>query len=106
MKPINNAIRFLVEIATLILLVLSGLKFSQLPLKFLIGIVLPVGLVLFWARFMAPQSVLRFKSLGRVVTEASLFGGVAMLSFLNLAPTVGISYGLIAGVNAILDHRL
>lgn len=75
MKTLNDITRFCVEITSLLLIIIAGLHVPNNLYKFVVVILVPACIVLFWGKYMAPKSKSRFNDLYRVIeyTQRSLF---------------------------------
>lgn len=104
-KPINDGVRFLVELTTLVLLIGAGFKGEGLS-KILLGVCVPLALILFWSRFMAPMSPNRLDEFERMLAEVVIFGGTALISYRVYGVKLAVIYGVVVTINAGLDHIL
>ncbi|KRK13756.1 hypothetical protein FD51_GL000319 [Lacticaseibacillus zeae DSM 20178 = KCTC 3804] len=93
------------ELITLVLLIGAGFKGEGLS-KILLGICVPIALVLFWSRFMAPMSPHRLNELERAFAEVVIFGGTALISYRVYGVKLALIYVGIVTINAVLDHVL
>lgn len=105
-KQINDTVRFGIEVTSLILIIAAGFKNSLIISKLFLGVVIPVGLLFFWARFMAPLSVHRLVEWQRLIVEIILFGEVTYLTFTKDGQLLGSVYLTVVTVNSFLDHLL
>ena len=74
-KTIADGIRFLLEIATVVFLIIAGFNSSDLVVKLTVGVIAPVLGILFWGRFMAPMSLHRLPTIGRVYNGSTAYLG-------------------------------
>ncbi|WP_430734599.1 YrdB family protein [Fructobacillus parabroussonetiae] len=105
MKTFNDIIRFLMEIITCILLIMTGLTFSNLLLKSTFAGIIPVALMIIWAIYMAPKSKKRLPETSRLFIEVLIFGYTSIMTCL-FSPTMAMSYLVIISINTLLDHKL
>ncbi len=105
MKKINDAIRFCVELATIYLIVKCGMRFTGFY-SFFGAIIIPILVILYWGRYMAPKSLHRLPEFGRIISEVVIFGGTGSLMYVQNFKTVTVIYLLIVLCNTILDHVL
>ncbi|CAD7482330.1 hypothetical protein LPIBR_10292 [Lacticaseibacillus paracasei] len=54
-KTIADGIRFLLEIATVVLLIIAGFNSSDLVVKLTVGVIVPVLGILFWGSVHGPD---------------------------------------------------
>ncbi|WEV53842.1 YrdB family protein [Leuconostocaceae bacterium ESL0723] len=106
MKPINDTIRFLVEVASVILLIVAGLAFGNLPAKIIFAGVVPLVLVAIWSIFMAPKSDKRLPEVQRLLIEILFFGYTAVMTWFMISKPVAIIYLVVAVINTYFDHKL
>ena len=102
-KTIADGIRFLLEIATVVLLIIAGFNSSDLVVKLTVGVIAPV---LFWGRFMAPMSLHRLPTIGRVITEILIFGGTSLATYLLTTHKAALIYGGIALIDTLIEHLI
>ena len=107
MKPINDAIRFLVELAALIAVGYWGFhNHSSWLAKFLLGIGGPVLIAMAWGIWMAPQSSRRAPEGTRVAFEVAIFGLSTAALVASSGAVPAIVFAVVATANAALDHAL
>lgn len=103
-NTLHMSIRFLLELATIGLIIASGLHGnSWVKLGTLVILII---LVFFWSRYMAPLSLYRFKSWQRLFAEIVIFGGTALFSYFYLSAGVALPYASIALIDTIFEHLL
>lgn len=104
MKPVNDVIRFCVEIATLVLIIKVSFHFTGVY-KLILMIAIPL-ILLYWGRYMAPNSLHRLPEIGRIVSEVVIFGGTSTLLYISNYEVTAILFLVISSINTILDHIL
>lgn len=104
-KEINTSLRFLVELSTIVLLIISGWR-GGLASKLLIGLLFPLLIMVFWSHYMAPMAPARLTEGYRGLAEIIIFGAAAVIIGHAFRWPAGAAYAAIAGVNALLDHLL
>jgi lipopolysaccharide export LptBFGC system permease protein LptF len=102
-KGINAAISFLLEIGMLASISYFGFYGDKhIIFKLLIGVLLPIGIVVFWSLFMAPTADYRFNpAIVRIVALTLFLVAAAMLYKANF-PVWGFWLAIVAIVNAVL----
>jgi lipopolysaccharide export LptBFGC system permease protein LptF len=102
-KGINAGISFLLEIGMLVSISYFGFYGDKhIIFKLLIGVLVPIGVVVFWSFFMAPTADYRFNpAIVRVVALMLFLVAATMLYKVNL-PVWGFWLAIVAIVNAIL----
>ncbi|MYV17850.1 YrdB family protein [Furfurilactobacillus milii] len=105
LKLANDGVRFVFEQATLLLIVWSGFR-GNLASKLIIGILIPIAAIIFWARFMAPASPNRLTESRRIIAECVLFGGTGVLVAQKFSSKLAIIYLIMITINIVLDHAL
>lgn len=105
MKPVSDLIRFLVELATICLIIANGLKFDNFLFKVL-GVLIAILVILFWSRFMAPKSLNRWPEVLRLMAERVIFGGTAAGTIVLYGLPIGLTYLVIATISTIADHLI
>lgn len=105
-KTTADGIRFLLEIATVVLLIIAGFNSSDLVVKLTVGVIAPVLGILFWGRFMAPMSLHRLPTIGRVITEIPIFGGTSLATYLLTTHKTALIYGGIALIDTLIEHLI
>lgn len=105
-KLFNDLIRFLIELISIGLLVIVGFKADTLIIKLILSLGVPLTVLFFWSKYMAPASATRFNEPQRVLAEIILFGGVACYTYFNYDKKIAIVYLSVAAINTLLDHLL
>jgi hypothetical protein len=102
-KMINAAVSFFLEIGMLVAISYFGFYGDKhIIIKLLVGVVLPIAIVIFWAFFMAPTADYRFNpTIVRVVALMLFLVAATMLYKANL-PVWGFWLAIVAIVNAVL----
>jgi len=101
---INALLRFLVEMITLITVAFVGFTKYKLPLNLLMGILVPIAIYVIWSIYMAPLSPNRVGLLLRIMIEIIIFGLCDYMILTKMSVRVGIVYGVVVGLNAIMAH--
>ncbi|MBX5456479.1 MAG: YrdB family protein [Thermogemmatispora sp.] len=79
LKEVNRALRFLLEVAMILVLGYWGASTSQsLPLRLLLGLVLPLLAMLVWGLLIAPKARRRLADPWRLLVELALFSLAAL----------------------------
>jgi hypothetical protein len=79
LKSINEAFSFLLELAMLAAFAYAGFHFGKIPaMHYLCGIGLPVLVIIFWAKKMAPQARNQFPYPLLLITTFVLFEASAI----------------------------
>ncbi|WP_349641471.1 YrdB family protein [Eupransor demetentiae] len=94
------------EIITDVLLIMTGLSFSNPLLKITFAGIIPVLLLVIWAIYMAPKSNKRLPEAQRLVVEIIIFGYTTIMTWLFFAPTVALIYLVVITINTYFDHKL
>jgi Protein of unknown function (DUF2568) len=94
-------VRFLSEIGALVAFTLWGFHESGW-----FGVIPPIVGGAIWGRWMAPRSASRLPDPRRLVAEIVFFGAAASAFAAAGAPVVGIAYGVVAIVCAVLVRYL
>lgn len=100
LKAINLSIRFILEIAVLIIFGYWGFHVSQSTvINILLGIGAPLLAAVIWGMFGAPKAPYTLSGLSFFMLEIVMFGlPVIILFFLNKS-TLGFVYGLVVAIN-------
>ena len=85
LKPVNLALRFLLELAALLALSYGGFRIGHGVFQdLMLGVGMPMLAALVWGRFIAPESPLRVADPLRVALELGIFAlAVAVLVFVG-----------------------
>ncbi|MEI5994974.1 YrdB family protein [Candidatus Enterococcus mansonii] len=105
-KYFNDVVRFILELTTLGLVAFAGFKANSIIVIILLGICLPICIIIFWSRYMAPQSPKRFTDFKRILTEIFLFGGAGFITYLVVDQKIAFIYLIVALINTVFDHAL
>ena len=107
MKAANDAVRFLVELATLAAICYWGFHdHSSWAAKLLLGIGGPALIAAAWGVWMAPQSTRRAPEAMRAVLELVIFAAATAALTASTGASVAIIFAVVAATNAVLDHAL
>ncbi|MGZ6564364.1 MAG: YrdB family protein [Solirubrobacteraceae bacterium] len=107
MKAANDVVRFLIEVATLIAVGYWGFhEHGSWLAKLVLGIGAPLLIAAVWSVWMAPQSSRRAGEGVRAVLEVVIFGFATAALAASTSAILAIMFGVVAGVNAVLDHTL
>ena len=103
-KSFIDGLRFLVEIATVSLLIWAGWHFPSLVGRLIGGVALPIAVLLAWGRWMAPRSPFQLVEWQRLIAEIVLFGGTAMAAVAIGQTRLALGYGAVVLVSLLLTH--
>lgn len=102
-KMINSGIRFLLELCLLAAISYWGFKtHSNLWLKLLLGVGLPLVVAALWGLFVAPKAVLHLPNPIHTLVELLLLSLGPAALFLSAQPTLGWIYAGLLLVNKVL----
>jgi lipopolysaccharide export LptBFGC system permease protein LptF len=102
-KGMNAAVSFFLEIAMLVSISYFGFYGDKhIIFKLLVGVLLPIGIVVFWSFFMAPTADQRFDPAIVRVVALTLFLAAAIMLYKTNLPIWGVWFAVIAVVNAVL----
>lgn len=109
--PLNLALRFILEMAALVIFALRGYHLSDNGTRFLLAIALPLSFALFWGVFAVPndpsrsgKTVVKTPGLIRLMIELVLFSAAAgMLSGLG-KPTLAWIFGIAVLIHYIISY--
>lgn len=102
-KPINLAVRFLLELCLLAALGYWGFQTGQVLVgKIGLGIGLPLGAALIWGIFLAPASDRRLPGPWRLLVELLPFGVALAALYSTQQHFLALSFGLVYLINKIL----
>lgn len=103
MKVLNDAIAFMLELAMLIALSMSGYQLATATvLKYSAAILLPAVVIMLWAVWGAPKSKRRLPFPWLSVFKLTLFSLTALLLFYSGHRTAAIIFGAVAYLNELL----
>lgn len=107
MKAVNDAVRFLVELAAPAAVCYWGFRdHSSWVAKLVFGIGGPVLIASTWGIWMAPQSKRRATEGIRVLLEVVIFALATAALAASTGAALAIIFAVVAAVNAALDHAL
>lgn len=96
LKPANLALRFTMEICSLIALGYWGFQTGQnVLIKILLGIGLPLIAAVIWGTFVSPKARMRLPEIGRLFIEILVFGGGTLALYLAGRPTLAAIFGVL-----------
>jgi hypothetical protein len=101
---LNSGLRFLLEMATIILIIIIAFSNYRLPLNLLIGIVLPIMLIILWGIFVAPKSPNRGSIVVRIAIETLFFGTCGSLIAINYPRKFAYAYLIFSVLNTLFSH--
>jgi hypothetical protein len=109
-KPTNLALRFLLEIASLIAIGYWGFYRGQNLLQdILLGIGLPFVMAVIWGMFVSPKARMRLPEIGRLAIELLVFGGGVLALFGVGRPTLATILAVLVLIHLpltfLLDQR-
>jgi hypothetical protein len=100
------AVRFLSEVAQLAVLAVAGARLGTGPLtKIGLALLGPLVAVLIWGVLVAPESRNRLPDPARLVVELVVFAGSSVALVLVGLPVLGVIFGVVAVVVALLLRR-
>jgi Protein of unknown function (DUF2568) len=106
MRPLNDVLRFLLELCALAALAVWGFRTSTGALQWVLGLGAPLAMAVFWGRFMSPKAPTPLHDPGRVVAEIAIFGlAAAGLADADL-PALAIVLAAAAAVHLALTFPL
>jgi hypothetical protein len=106
-KPINDGIRFLVELLALVAVGYWGFhEHSGWAAKIVLGIGGPLLIATAWGIWMAPRSARRAPEAVRALLEVVIFGAATAALAASSGATLAVLFAVVAGLNAALDHAL
>lgn len=107
LTTVNAALRFLLELATLVVFGYWGYALGDTrPVKLGLGLGLPLGVAVIWAVFGSPAAPYRLEHPWRLLLEVTILGGATVaLSALD-EPMVAVGFGILAGVSTTLSYAL
>jgi hypothetical protein len=107
LKWINDAVRFLVELAVLVAVGYWGFHdHSRWAAKLVLGVGGPVLIATAWGIWMAPQSNRRAPEGMRALLEVLIFGLATAALVASTGAVLAVIFAVVATVNAALDHAL
>lgn len=101
---INSGLRFLLEIASVVLLIVSGFSKNKFPLNIFIGVILPVLFVGLWSVFVAPASPYRSSLMVRLCIEMVIYFSTATVLWYNYSFKAGVFYLVFSLLNSTLNQ--
>lgn len=102
MKPLNLAVKFLLELAALAAFGLWGASIASGVFAVLLAIGLPVVVAVLWGRFAAPRARRRLPLRLRAPFELGVFALAALALWAAASLAWGAAFAVIAAVNAAL----
>ena len=103
-KSLIDSLRFLVEIATVSLLIWAGWHSPSLVGRLIGGVALPIAVLLAWGRWMAPTSPFQLVERQRPIAALVLFCGPTLAAVPLGQPRLALSYGAVVLVSLLLTH--
>jgi uncharacterized protein DUF2568 len=101
-RPLNLALKFLLELAALAAFGLWGASIASGPLAVLLAITLPVAVAAGWGTFAAPRARRRLPLRLRAPFELAVFGLAALALWQAGSLAWAAAFAAIAAVNAAL----
>lgn len=103
MKPLNLALRFLLELATLGALAYWGFSQGQSWLvRLLVGLGLPGLVAVLWGAFVSPKAPRRLSDPARLGLELVIFGSGAVALWLAGRPRLAVGLAVLVVLNEVL----
>jgi hypothetical protein len=103
LKTVNLGIRFILEIAVLVILGYWGFHATPSPLlKMVLGIGTPLVAAVIWGLFGAPRAPYTLTGLPFFMLEIVIFGLPVIILFYLEKQTLGFIYGIVVAINLVL----
>lgn len=102
MKQFNLGLRFMLELALLIIFAYWGFQTHTDTASWLLGLGTPVAAAAVWGVFLAPKSQRRLQNPSRFWLEIALFG-LAVLALLDAQrAAAAVLFGVLVAINMLL----
>ena len=109
MKPANDGLRFLLEVAALASLGYWGFQVTDSALRWVLMLAAPLVVAGVWARWVAARSPSALRDPSRLVLEMMIFGGSAVALASAGRSTLAIAFAVLVvvhlGLTFVLDQR-
>jgi Protein of unknown function (DUF2568) len=102
MRPLNLALKFLLELAALAAFGLWGASVAGGATAVLLAIGLPVAVAALWGTFAAPRARRRLPLRMRAPFELGVFALAALALWAAVSATLALAFAAVAAVNALL----
>jgi hypothetical protein len=103
LKAINLGVAFLLELGMLAAFAYWGFTTgTNLPVRLVLGIGVPLLAILIWGRFMAPQSKARLTGSSYLMLKIILFGAAAIALAVAGQTTLALIFVVVSVINQIL----
>jgi Protein of unknown function (DUF2568) len=106
MRPVNDGVRFLLELGLLASLAYWGWNEGGSVTRWLFAIGAPVLAAVAWGRFLAPKSSSRLSDRWRLLVEVILFGSATAALISAGQEWWGIVFGGLVGFHLVLTFVL
>jgi hypothetical protein len=104
-KGANLALRFLLEMALLVVFAFWGFHLrGSFLLRVGLGLGIPILLAVFWSVFMAPRSPRRASGIGYILLETLIFGLASVALIAAGQPVFAAIFASITVLNAVSLH--
>lgn len=99
MNNLNIGLRFVLELCLLVALGYWGFTASQGPLRWVLGLGLPLFAALLWGLFVAPNSPNRLNNPARLLLEITLFATGVTLLWMAGRHALATAFGILVTIN-------
>jgi len=100
-----DIVRSIVLVVAVGTLALWGFATWPLPWNIVLGIGAPVVVILLWALFLSPRSVLRLHPFLRAAVELLIYVGVTIAWWLMDQPLIGVAFAVVAVGAGVVSGR-
>jgi hypothetical protein len=102
-KSSNLALRFLLELASLVAFVYWGFRVGQgRTVQSLLGIGVPLLVIVIWAVFVSPNAAVSVPRVAKTVVGLVILEFAAVALFVAGQRPLGVAFGAILVINAVL----
>ena len=102
MKPLNLAVKFLLELGALVAFGLWGASLAGGAAAVVLAIALPIAATVLWGTFAAPKARRRLPLRLRAPFELTVFALAALALWAAWSVTLAAAFAAVAGANALL----
>lgn len=107
LKEINNAVRFLLEIVSILSIGYWGFNLKNIGnLKFAVGIIAPLIVVLIWFRWGAPMSEFHLNGIPKLILEVPIFAIATLCLYFSGRHSLSLVFAVVIIVNTFLIYIL
>lgn len=105
LASVNAALRFLLEVAALVILGYWGYRSADGPLlKVVLGLGLPLLVAVVWGMLGSPAAPYRLGEGPRLLLEVVILGGATLAIYDMDRVATALAFGVIAAINTIRVH--